>query len=91
MNLELKDCRCENVSTGERWESERTHIRDRAVRCVVLPPLFDPVKALSEVQAHERRNKEVGPPFRLIPCSSAPSRAVTTVFVVPQEKPARKA
>ena len=59
MNLELKDCRCENVSTGERWESERTHIRDRAVRCVVLPPLFDPVKALSEVQAHERRNKEV--------------------------------
>ena len=60
VDLHLEQCRCEDVSTGRRWEEARqVCVRDRAVRSVILPPDFDPIRALGEVRAHERRNQEV--------------------------------
>ena len=60
VDLHLEHCRCEDVSTGRRWEEARqVCVRDRAVRSVILPPDFDPIRALGEVRAHERRNQEV--------------------------------
>jgi small nuclear ribonucleoprotein (snRNP)-like protein len=59
INLFLCDVSCHDLVTGRKWNCDRLHVKDRAVRFVHLPEDFDPVHTMLEVDKARTRNQEV--------------------------------